>query len=322
MLWPSEFPQPAAPRNPSDTSGAVGTYNNTAPDGYPAEDDMNSVATIEQSKSVGVLATLASHYGMDKGAFVQTIKATVMNGTDVSNEQLAAFCLVAKEHKLNPFTKEIFAFPSRGGIVPVVSVDGWMKLINSHPDFDGMEFKDNVTPDGQLLSITCRMFRKGRSHPVEVTEYMAECKRNTDVWRQWPARMLRHKATIQAARYAFGFAGIMEQDEAERMGDIDGARKDENVVPGVFVEDKRKARHDEAAEQYAASIELIKDRISEWDATQDSDALYTAAEAWAEIPSAAQMDLWLAPTKGGIFTTHERDVIKSKLPKIEQEKSE
>jgi hypothetical protein len=29
--------------------------------------------------------------------------------------------------------------------------------------------------------------------------------------------------------------------------------------------------------------------------------------------------LWLAPTKGGVFTTHERDVIKTKLPKQEQE---
>jgi hypothetical protein len=29
------------------------------------------------------------------------------------------------------------------------------------------------------------------------------------------------------------------------------------------------------------------------------------------------MDLWLAPTKGGIFTTHERDTIKTKLPKME-----
>ena len=48
---------------------------------------------------------------------------------------------------------------------------------------------------------------------------MAECKRNTDPWRQWPNRMLRHKATIQAARYAFGFSGIADPDEAERSAD-------------------------------------------------------------------------------------------------------
>jgi hypothetical protein len=32
--------------------------------------------------------------------------------------------------------------------------------------------------------------------------------------------MLRHKALIQCARYAFGFSGIIEQDEAERIIDI------------------------------------------------------------------------------------------------------
>lgn len=273
---------------------------------------MNMVVSNDQA-SVGVLGSLASHYGMDKGAFIQTIKATVMSGSNVSNEQLAAFCLVAKEHKLNPFTKEIFAFPSRGGIVPVVSVDGWMKLINSHPQFDGMEFKDVLNEQGGLLAVTCRIFRKDRSHPVEVTEYMSECRRNTDVWKQWPARMLRHKATIQAARYAFGFAGILEQDEAERMGDVTSSQTE--IVPAITITDDRKRRCDEAAEQYRPSVDLIKEKIAEWDQDENADHLYTVAETWYGLPQAAQMDLYLAPSKGGVFTTHERDVIKTKLPR-------
>ena len=162
---------------------------------------MGEIATL-QPQARSVIGSLAEHYGMDKAAFVQTIKATIMGNQNVSNEQIAAFCLVAKEHRLNPFTKEIFAFPSRGGIVPVVSVDGWMKLVNSHPQFDGMECKDTLNDKGDLIAVTCRIFRKDRAHPVEVTEYMAECRRSTDVWKQWPARMLRHKATLQAARLA------------------------------------------------------------------------------------------------------------------------
>jgi phage recombination protein Bet len=164
-----------------------------------------------------VMESMARLYGMDHRRFAQTLKATIMQGKQVSDEHVAAFCLVAKEHGLNPFTKEIFAFPSNGAIVPVVSVDGWLKLINQHPAFDGMEFVDVVGDAGKLVSVTCKMYRKDRRHPTEVTEYMAECLRTTDVWKKWPARMLRHKATIQAARYSFGFAGIMEPDEAERM---------------------------------------------------------------------------------------------------------
>lgn len=177
----------------------------------------NDPPAAHPAPTQSVMESMARLYGMDHRRFAQTLKATIMQGKQVSDEHVAAFCLVAKEHGLNPFTKEIFAFPSNGAIVPVVSVDGWLKLINQHPAFDGMEFVDVVGDDGKLVSVTCKMYRKDRRHPTEVTEYMAECLRTTDVWKKWPARMLRHKATIQAARYSFGFAGIMEPDEAERM---------------------------------------------------------------------------------------------------------
>lgn len=274
---------------------------------------MNAVAKIEPPS---VFNAMAQQYGMDRKAFESTLRATVMP-QNTSNEQAAAFLLVAREHRLNPFTREIFAFPTQGGgIQPVVSVDGWMKLINSHADFDGMDFEDHLD-GGALMSITCRMYRKGRAHPIEVTEYMNECKRETPTWKRWPARMLRHKAAIQAARYAFGFAGIMEPDEAERM-----VVAQAEVIPEVTLHDPRKQRHDEAAEQYATSIDYIKGEIHAWDESQDDAHLYSVAEAWGEIPSAAQVDLWLAPTKGGIFTTHERDVIKTKLPRDERVKPE
>lgn len=261
---------------------------------------MGQIATIQPE---GIIAGLAKHYDMDKGAFLQVMKATIMKGANVSNEDIAAFCLVAKEHGLNPFTKEIFAFPTGGAIQPIVSVDGWMKLINSHPDFDGMDFID-VREGDTLVSITCRMYRKGRSHPVEVTEYMAECLRPTPTWKQWPARMLRHKAAIQAARYAFGFAGIMEPDEAERIGDVRIVSEyGDDRTP--LITDARKDRCDEAADQYAPSVEAIKAHIANEDWTG-------MTECWSEIPAAGQMDLYLAPTKGGVFSTHERKCIKER----------
>jgi hypothetical protein len=50
--------------------------------------------------------------------------------------------LVSNQYGLNPFTKEIYAFPDqKGGIVPVVGVDGWLRIINEHPQFKSMEFR-------------------------------------------------------------------------------------------------------------------------------------------------------------------------------------
>lgn len=173
--------------------------------------------TVERSGSV--LIDMANRFGMDKAVFYETIKATCLPANvKVSNEQFAAFLLVARDYNLNPLTKQIYAFPDKsGGIQPIVSIDGWLNMINSHPQMDGIEFEEIITSEGKLEAVKCSIYRKDRSKPAVVTEYLVECQRGTDPWKKWPIRMLRHKAAIQCARVAFGFAGIMEPDEAERM---------------------------------------------------------------------------------------------------------
>ena len=147
----------------------------------------------------------------DPQELVQTLKATAFKG-NATDAQFNALMIVSTQYGLNPFTKEIYAFPDKNnGITPVVGVDGWARIINSHPQFDGMEF----TADAE--SSTCTIYRKDRNHPTTVTEYLSECRRETQPWKSHPRRMLRHKAMIQAARLAFGFGGIYDEDEAQRI---------------------------------------------------------------------------------------------------------
>jgi len=174
------------------------------------------VATQATKRSLTI--EMADQYGMEPARFLETIKATVFpTGANVTNEQLAAFLVVAKQYGLNPFIREIYAFPCRGsGIVPIVSVDGWTALINRQANFDGVEFEDHMK-EGRLVAITCRIYRKDRGKPTAVTEHLNECQRDTEPWKKWPARMLRHKALIQCARYAFSLSGIFDEDEGDRM---------------------------------------------------------------------------------------------------------
>jgi len=175
------------------------------------------VATLPVAERRSVLQTMATKYNMEPAAFEQTLRGTVFPAAG-TREQFAAFLLVANEYGLNPVTKEIYAFPAKGGgIVPIVSIDGWLNIINSHPALNGIEFDDHID-EGKVTSITARIWRKDRDKPIVVTEYLAECNRPTEPWQKYPRRMLRHKALIQCARYAFGFAGIVDPDEAERMG--------------------------------------------------------------------------------------------------------
>ena len=84
---------------------------------------------------------LAVRFDLPQSAELYSVlKATAFKG-EVSDAQLSALLIVANQYGLNPWTKEIYAFPDKkNGIIPVVSVDGWARIINSHPAFDGMDF--------------------------------------------------------------------------------------------------------------------------------------------------------------------------------------
>lgn len=220
-----------------------------------------------------VVAKMAERFEMQPDEFEKTVRATVCP-SDITNEQFVAFLMVAKEYNLNPITKQIYAFPSKGGIVPIVSIDGWLRIINENAQFDGMEFVDNVT-DGKLMSITCRMYRKDRARPTEVTEYMSECLRGTDTWKQWPARMLRHKATIQAARYAFGLSGIYDEDEAQRIG----AAKEKDMGAAEVVNELPPYPADDFANNIKAwGLAIEQERVTAEQIIARSSSRYTLSD--------------------------------------------
>lgn len=161
------------------------------------------------------------------------LKATAFKG-EVSDAQLSALLIVANQYGLNPWTKEIYAFPDKkNGIIPVVSVDGWARIINSNPAFDGMDFNfsdEMVVMDGAgspaPVWTECVIHRKDRSHPTVIREYLDEVYREPfkkdgytakGPWQTHPKRFSRHKSMIQCARMAFGFGGIYDDDEASRI---------------------------------------------------------------------------------------------------------
>jgi len=156
---------------------------------------------------------MASRLSCDPNKLLATLKATVFRGAN--DEEVMALCLVANEYNLNPLLKEMYAFPAKGGgIVPIVSVDGWNKMLLRQEAFDGIKFTFEHDNDGNPLNCTATVFIKNRTHPLEITEYFAECQRNTDNWKNMPHRMLRNRTLCQASRLAFGFSGVYNDDEA------------------------------------------------------------------------------------------------------------
>lgn len=203
-------------------------------------------SALKKEDTSPLILQLAERYGMAPKTMIDTVIATVFPDGKATIPQLMMFLQVAAQYKLNPFTKEIYAFPSKGGgVIPIVPIDGWANIVNSHPQYDGVEFVDELA-EGKIVSTTCIIYRKDRGHPTKVTEYHDECKRDTEPWKKWPKRMLRHKALIQCARVAFSLAGIYDPDEADRIaeGDIDQrpeVTRPQRVVEGVVVQEAKPA---------------------------------------------------------------------------------
>lgn len=181
----------------------------------------NAPATTEKKKNA--LDSIAGRLQVEPEILKKTLKATVFrakNGQtprEVTDEEFMGLILVANEYRLNPILREIYAFVKDGAVIPIVAIDGWIKLVNSNAMNDGVELIENFDKAGKFESVTAKFYMKGRSNPVVVTEYLAECQKSTEPWTKWPKRMLRHKAYIQGARVAYGFSGIYDEDEAHRI---------------------------------------------------------------------------------------------------------
>jgi len=104
------------------------------------------------------------------------------------------------------------------------------------------------------------------------------------------------KATSYATKYAMLKLFSIET------GESDESRQEQKPEGGAATE--RAMNLGQAIERHKATIEVIKEGIAEGD-------ISTAAEAWYELDKDEMQSIWVAPTKGGPFTTAERKMMQS-----------
>lgn len=176
------------------------------------------------SKEIGLIRTQANeiintlnlNVGFEE--FYSIIKVQCFKGKDPSHAQLSSFLVLASTYRLNPLLKEIYAFPSNGGIQPIISIDGWLKIAHSNGTLRGIKHEVIFDKDGKPTAVKCVLSIKDWDFPVETIELMSENKRDTPTWKQYPLRMLKHRATAQAIRMAFNVNAMLD-DEYEAMSD-------------------------------------------------------------------------------------------------------
>lgn len=141
-----------------------------------------------------------------------SLRDTVAPG--LTNAEFLLFSEIVKATGLNPVTKEIWAIKAGGRLQIMTGINGFLKIANSHPQFDGMEL--SYEWDGKaLLSATAKVYRKDRRFPSVATAYIAEYAKQTPIWKQMPSIMLGKCAKSLAIREAFinELGGLYTQEE-------------------------------------------------------------------------------------------------------------
>jgi phage recombination protein Bet len=182
--------------------------------------------------SEDIVARSVRRSGLSYDSFVRLIIQSALSRLTIwTQADLERLLLTAERLGLDPLSNEIYAIEKqavagkKAQIIFVVGVDGWTKIINSHPAFDGMKFVESEPGDDELpLYFECTIFRKDRKVATTVREYMYEVHTNQGAWLTHPRRMLRHKAMVQCARVCFGLSGIYDPDEAFRVSQIHETR--------------------------------------------------------------------------------------------------
>lgn len=145
----------------------------------------------------------------DQQEIIETIKQTVCK--NATNAQLQMFLEVCKRTGLDPFLKEIWYVAEKGIIM--AGRDGYLRVANENPNFDGMETRVERTETGMPIKAVCTVWRKDRSHPVICEAYFNEYKSNSPVWQKYPSAMVSKVAEVLALKRSFAINGVVTEEE-------------------------------------------------------------------------------------------------------------
>jgi phage recombination protein Bet len=136
----------------------------------------------------------------------------------LTEPEFKLFAEMVKATGLNPVTKEIWAIKAGGRLQLMTGINGFLRIANQHPAFDGMEviFEWDQKGDRKtLLSATAKVYRKDRRFPSVATAYWEEYSKPSPVWKAMPSIMLAKCAKSLALREAFvqELGGLYTQEE-------------------------------------------------------------------------------------------------------------
>lgn len=274
-------------------------------------------------------------------ALMKNDYALKIANSNARSVQLAMINVASTGLTLNPANGYAYLVPRDGAIVLDISYKGLIKIATDTGsvewvradvvyeadsfEYHGPAVQPVHTADpfkkdrGEVVGVYCIAKTAGGDVLTEVMgrEEIDKIRSKSDLyarkksgpWVEWFVQMCK-KAVIKRASKTWPYTDKIEKlhEAIEIANTGEGGYSLESDEEKAH---KRQQEHDAALGRHYLAVQTIKELLAD----PDPD-YYGVAEVWREIPQIDQIALWLAPTKGGVFTTKERTELKSKLPAI------
>jgi len=127
---------------------------------------------------------------------------------------------LADKYQLDPLANEVGIFQHDDATQSAyITIDGWSKLINQHPQYAGMSLRESSELTNEIPNwMECTIYRNDRILPIVIKEYFQEVRTHHASWYQMPRRMLRHRVIQQCARLALGISAAEFHTDAQQPG--------------------------------------------------------------------------------------------------------
>jgi len=146
------------------------------------------------------ISSAASHLEINE----LELKAWVDLQIEVPAKTILTLLRMMQNLHLDPLNEEIgFTQYEDGGWQVFITIEGCSKLLNQHPQFNGLVFSQADTLiEGVPEWMECSIYRRDRILPITVREHYLEVRGENAIWQKMPRRMLRHRALQQCVKLA------------------------------------------------------------------------------------------------------------------------